>query len=269
MNGRRPATLKITARLRSLLQWLMLPVAIGLMATGHAGWGAALIAVTTTLMGYGILSGRTRMFGPVVRTLGEADGRDEGVWLTIDDGPDADTTPRLLELLEREGAVATFFLIGSRAEANVELVREIQRRGHGIGNHTQTHPAGTFWTLGGRGMWKEIAACQATLDKLAHVRPEWFRAPVGHYNLQTHPVVRTLGMRVASWSCRGYDTVRRDVGKILGTLQKNLQPGAIILIHDVTPVCVEVLEGTLKMLKEKGLRTRLPHPSAAPKSGSC
>jgi peptidoglycan/xylan/chitin deacetylase (PgdA/CDA1 family) len=264
MNGRRPTRLKRAATLRGFWQWSLLPVSIGLMAFGFAGWGIGLFLLVTAILGYGILSGRSRMFGPVVQTLKEADGRDEGVWLTIDDGPDADTTPRLLDVLDREGAVATFFLIGSRAQANVELVREIQRRGHGIGNHTQTHPATRFWILGGRSMWREMVSCQITLDKIARIKPRWFRAPVGHYNLQTHPVAKTLRMRIASWSCRGYDTIRRDVKKILASIQSDLKPGAVILIHDVTPVCVEVLEGTLEMLKERGLKTRLPELASEP-----
>ena len=265
MTGRRPAQLKRTARRRTMLQWSALPVATGLILTGHTWWGVGLIIAATFVMGYGILSGRTSMFGPVVRTMKEADGRNDGVWLTIDDGPHPDTTPRLLDVLEREGAVATFFLIGSRAEINAELVREIQRRGHGIANHTQTHPSASFWILGARSMWREIAFAQVTLENITHQRPKWFRAPVGHYNIQTHPVAKTLGLRIASWTCRGYDTVRTDVPKILATLKKGLKPGAVIVIHDVTPVCVEVLEGTLRMLKEAGLKTRLPEPGGAPR----
>lgn len=264
MRGHRPKSVKNSARRRAILQWSALPVALIWICLGHVAWGLGLIGVVSAFMAYAILSPSTCVFGRVVRNLGEADGVNEGVWLTVDDGPDADTTPVLLDLLEREGAVATFFLIGMRAEKNAELVREILRRGHQIGNHTQTHPVSRFWILGGRGTWRELSFCQRTLREVSGVTPTWFRAPVGHYNIQTHPVAESLGMRVASWNCRGFDAVRQDVPKILASIERGLKPGAVILLHDVRPHCAEVLEGTLRLMRERGLKSRLPAPDESP-----
>lgn len=264
MSARRPRAVKRAARWRAFLQWSPLPIAIALMVVGHAWWGLGIMLGTSLFMGYAILSPTTRLFGKVVRNLKEADGRNEGVWITIDDGPDADTTPKLLEILEREGAVATFFVIGMRAEKNVELIRDIVRRGHQLGNHTQTHPASRFWSSGGRTMWAELSYCQSTLHNICGVVPTWFRAPVGHYNFQTHPVAKELGLRIASWSSRGFDAVRKDVSKILASIERDLKPGAVVLLHDVRPVSAEVLEGTLKLLKDRGLKTRLPEEVSNP-----
>ena len=71
-------------------------------------------------------------------------------WLTIDDGPDPETTPQVLALLEKYRARATFFLIGAKAANHPELTRMIVEAGHTIGNHTQTHPKFSFWRLGPR-----------------------------------------------------------------------------------------------------------------------
>ena len=93
---------------------------------------------------YATLSPYCQWLGPVV-TRFRTDRRE--VWLTIDDGPAPGETEAVLEVLERFGARATFFLIGDRAERNPELVEKIREAGHGIGNHTATHPQAWWWTL--------------------------------------------------------------------------------------------------------------------------
>ena len=93
-----------------------------------------------------------RLYAPVTTRLAAPAPQ---VWLTIDDGP-SDDTPLLLDLLDRHNARATFFLVGARAARRPDLVREILRRGHGIGNHSQTHPQRGFWALGPRRMAAEI-----------------------------------------------------------------------------------------------------------------
>ena len=73
---------------------------------------------------------------------------EDGVWLTIDDGPDPEDTPAILKMLEAAGATATFFVIGEKAERWPELIRAISEAGHGIENHTLTHPQFSFWRAG-------------------------------------------------------------------------------------------------------------------------
>jgi hypothetical protein len=60
------------------------------------------------------------------------------------------------------------------------------------------------------------------------------------------------------WNCRGFDTVESDVSLILKRIGKTMQPRSIILLHDLTPACVEVLEGTLILIRERGYRISLP-----------
>uniref|UniRef100_UPI00227E2D39 polysaccharide deacetylase family protein n=1 Tax=Escherichia coli TaxID=562 RepID=UPI00227E2D39 len=86
----------------------------------------------------------SRFYAPVLSRVPDA---GNSVWLTIDDGPGPETRA-VLDLLARHQARATFFLVGERALAQPELVAEILRRGHDIGNHSHSHPQARFWRLG-------------------------------------------------------------------------------------------------------------------------
>src|SRR5262249_18320441 len=148
----------------------------------------AAFAISATL-------GNCAWFGPVVTEF--ATERRE-VWLTIDDGPDPEDTPRLLDLLDEAGAKATFFLIGDRAQRYRSLVGNIVRRGHGLGNHTQTHPTGSFWAAGPRRAQREIQAAQSSIGHPTSL----FRAPVGMANIFVHRAARENGLTMIGWSIR-------------------------------------------------------------------
>jgi len=216
---------------------------------------AAVFLLTFTIIAVGTITPRCALFGPFISALPPG---SQGVCLSIDDGPDPETTLRLLDLLDQHQAKAIFFLIGDRAARHPDLVRQIAQRGHLIGNHTQTHPAATFWVLPPQRMWAEVAGCQQTLTSILGTAPEWFRPPVGHHNLFLAPPLRALSLTMLMWDCRGFDGVERAVAVVLRSIKKDLRPGAIILLHDVTPICAEVLSGTLDLLQQRGLSTQLP-----------
>lgn len=236
-----------------------------LLCLGHWGWALAIFWAVFSFIGYGAVYPQSRLFGPHLTEL-SAEHRHQGeVWITLDDGPDPVTTPEILDVLDRHQVKAGFFLIGRKAAQHPDLVREISRRGHLVGNHSQTHPASHFWILRPRQMWKEVAGCQRTLEEILGSAPGWFRPPVGHHNLYLAPILRALGLKMAIWNCRGFDGVVKDPALILTFIARSLKPGAIVLLHDGPPKCVEVLEGTLKLLAERGLKAVLPtplHPAA-------
>jgi peptidoglycan-N-acetylglucosamine deacetylase len=191
-------------------------------------------------------------FGPVITHL-----PSEHIFITIDDGPDPSSTPRLLELLTRHQARATFFLIGQRALKHPDLVQAIRAAGHEIGNHSHTHPSAWFWALGPWRMEREITGCQQALDGT----PVHFRSPVGHTNPFVQPILAQYNLHRVAWTTRGYDAIRRDVPAILQQLTKDLRPGHIILIHDATPIATQVLSGLLEHLQQNQFTTaNLPRP---------
>jgi len=215
---------------------------------GQHGAAMALFATVFCTVGYLTLSPTTRLLGPVTTHW-----RGDAMLLTLDDGPHPDTTPALLDLLDRHGVKAVFFVIGDRVKQWPELAREIVRRGHTIGNHSETHPSGRFWILGPRGTWREVAGCQQTLREITGESPQWFRAPVGHYNTFTHPALDELDLRLMSWSCRGFDTVDPNVPRVLRRMADDVKPGAIVLLHEAIPTSVELVEGILELARAKGL----------------
>src|SRR5690606_28515989 len=114
-------------------------------------WGVPALLLSHALFVVPVFLPWSGFYGPALVRLADV---GQAVWLTIDDGPSDDTVP-ILDLLDRHGARATFFLVGARAQARPELVQEILRRGHGIGNHSHTHPQAHFWRLGPRAMARE------------------------------------------------------------------------------------------------------------------
>ena len=181
------------------------------------------------------------------------------VFLTIDDGPCADT-PEVLELLAAHNTKALFFLIGERAAAHPEWVQRIVAEGHQIGNHTYTHPAYTFWAYSPSRQRRELSRCQQTLAALMGYVPVWFRAPAGLRNPFCNAIAHECGLHVLGWQARGFDGVACNVENVVRRLRKNLMPGAILLVHQGMPQSVEVLRQTLKMLKQDGWKTELPPP---------
>ncbi len=210
------------------------------MAIGWS-WAIAAGACVAAMICFAILHPTCPWVGPVTTHTG-----DDRILITIDDGPDPHDTPKLLDLLDRYQSKAIFFMIGEKVRAYPDLAREVLRRGHEIGNHTLTHPQASFWCAGPSRTRREIAECDLILQQTTGVKPKWFRAPVGHRNGFTHPVARELGLEVMAWSRRGYDAVEKDAAKVLARILPDLAPGDIVLLHEATPIALEVLEGVLR-----------------------
>jgi peptidoglycan/xylan/chitin deacetylase (PgdA/CDA1 family) len=222
------------------------------------GWrlGLPLLLASHLPFLWGTLRPGSRLFGPVLARL----PTDENVaWLTIDDGPSADT-PAMLDLLDAHDAKATFFVVGERAAAMPERVREIARRGHGVGNHSASHPQAWFWALPPWRMRAEIEGAQRTLQAIGGRAPRWFRAVVGMSNPFAGAVLRDEGLARVAWSARGFDAVLRDPAAVVARIERDLAPGAIVLLHEGAKHGrnVEVLGLLLQRLAALGYRCVLP-----------
>jgi peptidoglycan/xylan/chitin deacetylase (PgdA/CDA1 family) len=194
-------------------------------------WALAVVVGNHLLIAFTGLWPRSNWLGPNWTQLPAAAARRNEIALTIDDGPDPAVTPQVLDLLDQFQVKATFFCIGNRALQFPELCRDIIRRGHSIENHSQQHRH-NFSLLGLTGMSREIEAAQQTIFSITGVSPQFFRAPAGLRNPFLQPVLSSLGLRLASWSVRGFDTRVSDASKVTNTLLNGLHPGTIILLHD-------------------------------------
>ena len=230
------------------LALILMPAVLCALIVLAGAWVSAVLlfcAVAITLM-LGTLVSSCGWFGPLVR---RQPAGSKHPLLTIDDGPHPQHTPAILEILDRHGLKAIFFLIGERAEKHPELVREIVRRGHEVANHTQTHPATTFWALRPRAMWDEIAHCQETLTCIVPQHPpRYFRPPAGHHNPFCVLTARALGLTTLMWTARGFDGRFRNMDRILSRIRRKLTNDGIVLIHEATPLTVELTEKVAAML---------------------
>lgn len=154
----------------------------------------ALVASVAALAAYGAVYPRAQLFGPTIYHTASP----RKLAITFDDGPNPSITPRLLDLLDRHNARATFFVIGRYARACPDLLRETAARGHVIGNHTETHP-NLFW-LGPAQIRDELHRCHDAIAKTLNMMPKWFRPPFGFRNSWLAAAVGDLNMRVLMWS---------------------------------------------------------------------
>jgi peptidoglycan/xylan/chitin deacetylase (PgdA/CDA1 family) len=224
-------------------------------------WAAGAIAANHAVLGAAGLWPRSTLLGPNFTRLPEASAQRGEIALTFDDGPDPLVTPRVLDLLEARGMVATFFCIANEARRHPELCREIARRGHAVENHSCGHLR-TFAFLGLGGIRREIAAAQQVLGELAGRPPSFFRPPAGFRNPMLDPILHETGLRLASWTRRGYDTQRQDADGVVARLSRDLAAGDILLMHDGhaartragVPVVLEVLPRVLDAVQARRLK---------------
>ena len=239
--------------------WVLLAAHVAVaLAWWQLGWrfGLPLLVVVHLALLWGALRPRSALYGPVLSHLPVTDRR---VWLTIDDGP-SDDTPALLDLLHAHGAKATFFLVGERAAARPDLVRAIAERGHGIGNHSHAHPQAWFWALGPARMRREFTQCQEVLRAITGRAPRWFRAVVGHANPFVSAPLRDCGLARVAWDARAFDAVRSDPATVVARLERELAPGAIVLLHEGARHGrnVEMIGLLLQRMQALGYSTVLP-----------
>jgi peptidoglycan-N-acetylglucosamine deacetylase len=205
---------------------------------------------------------RSRLLGPNLTRAPQAVGR---LFLTLDDGPDPEVTPQVLDLLARHGARASFFVIASRAQAHPMLVRRMAAEGHRVENHSFAHGTG-FSFLGTAALERELGRAQAVLASLAGRAPRFFRAPAGLRNPLLEPVLCRLGLTLAAWTRRGFDTRCADAPTVLNRLAgdadgSRLADGDILLLHDGhaardaagNPVILHALPALLEACARRGL----------------
>ena len=242
---------------------LALHAAAGVALAFHPPWWPQLLALVLLdhllLTVCGLLP-RCRWLGPnITRLPRDAVARRE-VALTIDDGPDPAVTPAVLDLLERHRVRATFFCIGARALRHPDLCREIVRRGHAVENHSQHHRH-NFSFMGPGAFRRELSQAQDALTAITGVRPLFVRAPAGLRNPLLDPVLPGLGLRLASWTRRGFDTRANDPELLFRRLTRGLRAGDILLLHDGNaartaggePVILAVLPRLLDHIAAAGL----------------
>lgn len=176
------------------------------------------------------------------------------VSLTFDDGPHPEYTPKVLELLKVYNVKATFFCIGKHIESHPELFNRIIAEGHTIGNHTFNHE-NNFGFIKTKEVVKELENTNEIIEKVSGLKVNLFRPPFGVTNPRISRGIKIVGLQSIGWSVRSFDTTSKSKNTIVKSIEKKLQKGDVVLLHDTSEKSVEILEQLLLFLKQNKLES--------------
>ena len=171
------------------------------------------------------------------------------VALTFDDGPNASSTPILLDGLKERKVRATFFLIGENVEKgeNEKIVKRMYEEGHLIGNHTYTHCNLSKLETGEAK--KELEQTDTVIEKITGKQPAFARAPYGELPVDSE---QDLSRMYIGWTVDPLDWMTEDAGSVVKTVVEEINPGDIILLHDCYPSSVQAAIRIVDLLQGKG-----------------
>ena len=171
------------------------------------------------------------------------------VALTFDDGPNASSTPILLDGLKERKVRATFFLIGENVEKgeNEKIVKRMYEEGHLIGNHTYTHCNLSKLETGEAK--KELEQTDTVIEKITGKQPAFARAPYGELPVDSE---QDLSRIYIGWTVDPLDWMTEDAGAVVKTVVEEINPGDIILLHDCYPSSVQAAIRIVDLLQGKG-----------------
>jgi peptidoglycan/xylan/chitin deacetylase (PgdA/CDA1 family) len=163
----------------------------------------------------------------VIGTITHVTTRDPVVALTFDDGPHPEFTPRLLDILERHHARATFFMTGEAATEHPQIVKHVAQAGHAIGNHSWNHPS--FPLISGRERRTQIRDCASAL---APYGQRMFRPPYGEQNIASRLDALLLGYQIIMFNVAADDWCGGDAVSVADQIERQICPGSVVVLHD-------------------------------------
>lgn len=186
-------------------------------AAAVAGWAAP-----------AVLRGRVlrAAFCPALAGL----GRPGHIALTFDDGPDPDGTPAVLEALERLGATATFFMLGTQVARYPQVAAAVVAAGHEAAVHGFSHR--NHLARGPAEVCRDVACAASLVAAVTGTQPIWFRPPYGVLTSASLVAARRAGLRPVLWTAWGRDWEDRSPAWVAATVGRQLRSGGTVLLHD-------------------------------------
>lgn len=170
--------------------------------------------------------------------------------LTIDDGPDPRDL-RILEVLRRHDAQATFFFIGRKVARQHDLTAQVAASGNEVGSHSWEHPLMTDLPPAGR--IRSLDATNAEFGRIG-LRPTWFRPPYGDFDAAVETAARARGLQTVLWTVDSQDWKGTDAATIGRRVIDRLHPGAVVLMHSTKPASLQALPDILAAGASQGYR---------------
>jgi len=185
------------------------------------------VAAAASAAGYQSMAPPGQWYG---RTFAGLKRGSKQIALTYDDGPNDPHTLRLLEVLARHEVHATFFMIGRYVRQRPDIVLDVARAGHVIGNHTLTHPLLIFESAAQTRT--ELVECRAALTDAVGKHSNLFRPPFGGRRPVTLRIARDLGFETVMWNVTGYDWNAPSAAHVEKKVMGQMRGGDVILLHD-------------------------------------
>ena len=180
------------------------------------------------------------------------DRADQIISISFDAAWGGDQTMKILDILDEYQVKTTFFLVDIWTQRFPELVKEIARRGHEIGNHSTSHPE--MSKLSQEKIRQELKVMSDNAEALTGVRPTLFRPPYGDYNNNVVLTARQEGYEVIQWSVDSLDWKNRGVQDLISKSTKNVKSGDIVLFHNDSKYILDALPAVLKSYQQQGLK---------------
>lgn len=232
--------------------FLLVLLILGVVDLSSGTWHGYAYAIAFTsffaLNAFGSAFIESQFFIPAVCKL--PDDRERRIAITFDDGPDATVTPQVLSILEQYDVKAAFFCIGQKIAYNPLIVKQINDKGHLLGNHSYSHsPVFDFFPAG-----KVRAELRQTIHLIYDIcgrAPRLFRPPYGVTNPAIAKAISAEQLQVVGWNIRSLDGIRTDKDIIFNRIAKKLQPGSILLLHDTNTTMPELLPVLIEYLLQQ------------------
>lgn len=210
--------------------------------------GSLLLISYSLVVFWGCVNISSNFFLPIIC---KANTDKKEIAISFDDGPAANYTTDILDILKTENVKAAFFCIGNRIAGNEQIFKRIYTDGHIIGNHSFSHH---FWfdMYSTKKMLEDLKMMDAEMERVLGLKPKLFRPPYGVTNPNLKKAIIKGGYTPVGWSARSMDTVAKDEKKLLDKINAGIKPGAVFLFHDTCKVTVNVLPEFIKEVKKMG-----------------
>lgn len=208
----------------------------------------AIIIIGVSLLCFFVYASYNINSGVYMKTLSKAKTSRKVVALTFDDGPDAEKTPKVLDVLQEFNIKACFFCIGKNIKDNEALVKRMIDEGHLVGNHSYNHNF-SFTLRSTQSVHNDLVKCDETIFDAVNVKIDLFRPPYGVTNPMIAKASKKMNYTNIGWSIRSLDTCN-PIDKTLERIKKRLHPGAIILLHDPLPMSHQLVRSLITHLQD-------------------